>query len=209
MGRAIIRQGDPTSHGGRVIGGSLVDLFDGKPVAFVGHKVSCPKCRGIHEIIEGAPTMTFYGKGVALEGMKTSCGATLIATQFTSTVEYASGGGGGAYSRAAMSSNALSSDANKSTGNSAVSDAGDVAESDVGDESPRSVRFQAVDPVSGKPLSKRPYIFTRENGVQHGGLTDAQGYTEIIETEAPEQVAVHFMFADPDGQTIDREDLLP
>jgi uncharacterized Zn-binding protein involved in type VI secretion len=129
MGRAIIRQGDPTSHGGRVIGGSLVDLFDGKPVAFVGHKVSCPKCRGIHEIIEGAPTMTFYGKGVALEGMKTSCGAALIATQFTTTVEYASGGGGGAYSRAAMSSNALSSDANKSTGNRAVSDSGDVAES--------------------------------------------------------------------------------
>ena len=206
--RAIIRKGDPTSHGGKVIEGSEVDLVEGKPAAFVGHKVSCPKCKGIHEIIEGAPLTTFYGKGVALDGMKTSCGATLIATQFATTVEYGSGGGG-AYSPVARSSTALSSDASKSTGNGAASETSDVTESDVGDESPRSVRFQAVDPVSGKPLSKRPYVFTRENGVRHGGLTDAQGYTEIIETEAPEQVAVHFMFADPNGQTIDREDLLP
>ena len=109
MGRAIIRKGDPTSHGGEVIEGSEVDLVEGKPIALVGHKVSCRKCKGIYEIIEGAPTTTFYGKGVALEGMKTSCGATLIATQFTTTVEYASGGGGGAYSPAARSSTALSS----------------------------------------------------------------------------------------------------
>ena len=31
--------------------------------------------------------MTFYGKGVALAGMKTACGARLIATQFTDIVE--------------------------------------------------------------------------------------------------------------------------
>lgn len=63
--------------------------------------------------------------------------------------------------------------------------------------------------MSGKPVAKRPYILTRDSGVQHGGLTDAQGYTQTIEALATEQVAVHFMFVDAGGKTIDREDLLP
>jgi uncharacterized Zn-binding protein involved in type VI secretion len=113
MGRAIIRQGDPTSHGGEVIEGSSVDLVQGKPIALVEHKVSCRMCKGIYEIIEGAPTTTFYGKGVALERMKTSCGATLIATQFVTTVE--TSGNGGAYSRHAIYSDILSADASTST----------------------------------------------------------------------------------------------
>ncbi len=38
-------------------------------------------------------TATFYGKGVAVAGMKTACGAILIATQFTDTVEWSTGAG--------------------------------------------------------------------------------------------------------------------
>lgn len=91
MEREIIRQGDPTSHGGKVLEGSLVDICHGKPIAYVGHQVSCPKCKGVFPIVEGALTMTFYGKGVALAGMKTACGASLIPTQFTDVVEYGTG----------------------------------------------------------------------------------------------------------------------
>ncbi len=65
----------------------MVDICMGKPIAFIGHKVQCPLCKGAFPIIEGAPVTSFYGKGVALAGMKTACGATLIATQFTDTVE--------------------------------------------------------------------------------------------------------------------------
>lgn len=36
-------------------------------------------------------TTSFYGKGVALAGMKTACGAALIASQFLDTVAFASG----------------------------------------------------------------------------------------------------------------------
>jgi uncharacterized Zn-binding protein involved in type VI secretion len=79
----IIRQGDPTSHHGVVLEGSLTDICMGKPIAFIGHKVHCPKCKGDFPIVEGVLTTTFYGKGVAVAGMKTSCGAVLIATQFT------------------------------------------------------------------------------------------------------------------------------
>lgn len=92
MSGEIIRQEDPTSHGGTVIEGSIFDICHGKPISFVGHKVTCPKCKGIFPIVEGAPTTTFYGKGVALAGMKTACGAILIATQFLDTVEYGSAG---------------------------------------------------------------------------------------------------------------------
>lgn len=91
MAGEIIRQGDPTSHGGTVLEGSLTDICHGKPIAYLGHKVHCPKCRGDFPIVEGVVTTTFYGKGVAIAGMKTSCGAILIPTQFTDIVEYGGG----------------------------------------------------------------------------------------------------------------------
>lgn len=87
MAGEIIRLGDPTSHGGKVIEGSPVDICHGKPIAYLGHKTYCPQCKGNFPIVEGAPTTTFYGNGVALAGMKTACGALLIATQITDIVE--------------------------------------------------------------------------------------------------------------------------
>lgn len=87
MAGEIIRLGDPTSHGGKVIEGSMTDICHGKPIAYMGHQTFCPQCKGNFPIIDGAPTTTFYGKGVALAGMKTACGAVLIATQLTDIVE--------------------------------------------------------------------------------------------------------------------------
>lgn len=72
MAGEIIRKGDPTSHHGVVLEGSLTDICMGQPIAFIGHKVHCPKCRGDFPIVEGVLTTTFYGKGVAVAGMKTS-----------------------------------------------------------------------------------------------------------------------------------------
>lgn len=90
MAGEIIRLGDPTSHGGKVVEGSLADICHGKPIAYMGHKTFCPQCKGYFPIIDGAPTTMFYGRGVALAGMKTACGAVLIATQMTDIVEVAS-----------------------------------------------------------------------------------------------------------------------
>ncbi len=101
MAGEIIRLGDPTNHGGKVLEGSMTDICHGKPVAYIGHKVSCPQCKGTYPIVEGVLTTTLYGKGVAVAGMKTACGATLIATQFTDIVET---GGGAAGSKAAAAS---------------------------------------------------------------------------------------------------------
>jgi uncharacterized Zn-binding protein involved in type VI secretion len=99
MSGEIIRLGDPTSHGGKVIEGSPADICHGKPIAFIGHKTFCPQCKGTFPIIEGSPTTTFYGKGVALAGMKTGCGAHLIATQLTDVVQLGGGSGPGNDSR--------------------------------------------------------------------------------------------------------------
>ena len=87
MSGEIIRQGDPTSHGGKVLEGSMTEICHGKPIAFIGHKVQCPLCKGVFPIVEGVQTTTIFGKGVAVAGMKTACGATLIATQFTDVVK--------------------------------------------------------------------------------------------------------------------------
>jgi len=76
--RGVIRLGDATTHGGKVIEVASPTGVDGLPLARVGDKVSCPRCSGIHTIVEGEPTFLDDGIPVALHGHKTSCGAALI-----------------------------------------------------------------------------------------------------------------------------------
>ncbi|WP_415260584.1 PAAR domain-containing protein [Pseudomonas chlororaphis] len=76
----IIRLGDSTSHGGVVLEAFFQTDFNGKPIAGVGHKVSCPQCKGVFPIVEGNSTYTVGGVAVALDGMKITCGASLIAS---------------------------------------------------------------------------------------------------------------------------------
>lgn len=76
----IIRLGDATTHGGVVLEAFSQTDLNGKPIAGVGHKVSCPLCKGIFPIAEGSSTYTVGGVAIALDGMKTACGASLIAS---------------------------------------------------------------------------------------------------------------------------------
>lgn len=82
MVRAVIRLGDHTSHGGQVVSASARMVIDGIPVALWGDHCSCPidghdSC----VICEGEPGAIVDGRPLALEGHKTSCGATLMASQ--------------------------------------------------------------------------------------------------------------------------------
>ncbi len=52
-----------------------------KEAACIGHMVYCPKCGNTYPIIEGAQGMPMFGRPCAVEGMKTACGAELIASQ--------------------------------------------------------------------------------------------------------------------------------
>ena len=77
----VIRLGDSTSHGGEVVSATSHVTVQGKPVARLGDKCTCPK-RGHNHcvIVEGDPDWTIDGIPVALEGHKISCGAVLIAS---------------------------------------------------------------------------------------------------------------------------------
>lgn len=85
--RNVIRVGDPTSHGGRVIDTSAKHVrVSGRPVALVGDRCICPMTG--HQncvIVSGNCNHTVNGKAVAYDGDKTSCGATLISTVATFT----------------------------------------------------------------------------------------------------------------------------
>jgi uncharacterized Zn-binding protein involved in type VI secretion len=88
MGRPFILLGDTTDHGGVVIEASGSFNMGGKGFARVGDKVSCPQ-RGHSNvtIVSGDTTMIVDGQPLARHGDKTSCGATLIASQTNMTDE--------------------------------------------------------------------------------------------------------------------------
>jgi uncharacterized Zn-binding protein involved in type VI secretion len=78
----VIRLGDPTSHGGKVVDSSAPHItVNGTPVALVGDKCICPvKGHQNCTIASGNAAHIVNGKAVAYDGDKTSCGATLIST---------------------------------------------------------------------------------------------------------------------------------
>ena len=102
MTRPFIRLGDRTDHGGVVTTASTNWHIYGKPVAHVGDLVSCPKCKGVFPIIEGADDMGVSDKQIARQGDRTACGARLIASQTLAGWDGAGGTGDGAGEPAAL-----------------------------------------------------------------------------------------------------------
>jgi uncharacterized Zn-binding protein involved in type VI secretion len=78
----VIRLGDPTSHGGKVVSVSATHFTVGDiAVARVGDVCSCPiKGHDNCTIAEGDPHHVIDGIAVAYDGHKTTCGAALMAT---------------------------------------------------------------------------------------------------------------------------------
>lgn len=184
--RAIVRYGDRTTHGGTVVSADPTYTLYGKNVARVGDLVVCPRCKGSFPIVSGAPDV-LSGQNVARHDDFTACGAKLIASQSTATIDDDSEGSASWATMPAPSAQ--------------------LADPTPADDEPHTIRFQALDPETGKPAPKCVYVLTRENGVQHGGITDREGFTEVIETTRPEQIAVHFMFKSPKGDNIEHEEL--
>ncbi|MBJ7314279.1 PAAR domain-containing protein [Rugamonas sp. CCM 8940] len=79
--RNVIRLGDATSHGGKVISCSLKNFtINGIPVACVGDTCICPMPgHGSCTIVSGSKRHTVNGKQLAFDGDTTSCGARLMA----------------------------------------------------------------------------------------------------------------------------------
>ncbi|AKJ28856.1 hypothetical protein AAW51_2165 [Caldimonas brevitalea] len=189
MGRPLIVLGDKTSHGGVVIGASDSTDTHGKRIARVGDKVTCPK-KGhgrVTTIATGDPTFIIDGAPAARHGDLCACGAQLLAAQYVTDVREGDAVGLGGAAQA------------EELANLAPQSTPDAPE-------PHMVRFQAIDDATGEALAKCPYIITRADGTEHGGLTDSEGYTAPLQADEAETVAVHFMFKS-ELQTIEREDL--
>ena len=167
MSFAFIREGDTTSHGGRVLACSPENKSDGVPLALLGDKVSCPKCGGVYPIV-GVKSLgvRFDGRPVASEGDTTACGATLIASQNNTTAEPTSGPG-----------------ASIGGGKSVLSQAST-------DTSHRG-RFQVLDDVTRKPIAGHPYTVTSADGRVLQGKTDANGFTDWLEGHEASSLLFH------------------
>ena len=80
QGRGVIRLGDATTHGGRVIQVAHKPKVFGIPIACIGDLTECPKCKGVFPIVEGDSEYKIMGTPVAFDGHKTACGAALISS---------------------------------------------------------------------------------------------------------------------------------
>lgn len=80
QGRGVIRLGDQTSHGGKVVSASATLKGLGKPVALEGDMTICPKCKGTFPIQPRGSDRKHHGKAVAYDGDEAACGAKLISS---------------------------------------------------------------------------------------------------------------------------------
>jgi len=90
LASAIICVGDTTSHGGKVLEGNPTASIDGRPIAGVGHKVFCPLCKGdfaiLPDLLGRRYPHVIDNRDTAVAGMRTACGAILIASQSGDTI---------------------------------------------------------------------------------------------------------------------------
>jgi len=174
--RRIIRLGDSTSHGGKVVGSTSHMTVGGLPVARLGDQCTCPK-RGHNNcvIVEGDQNWTIDGIPVALEGCKLSCGAVLISSMPNAGRVY-DGGGSSAGSVVADNnhSNIIHSKNAESPTNTTLAF----------DE---QIRIRDED---GNPIANVPFFITDESGNSFQGFSDSQGCCERIKTEGAQTLKI-------------------
>ncbi|MFO6296715.1 PAAR domain-containing protein [Rahnella selenatireducens] len=81
MPKGFVLLGDKTTHGGAVISASSTMIVNGKAVALVGDKVSCPvPGHGTNQIVEGSSEWSSDGKAIVVEGCRCQCGCQVISS---------------------------------------------------------------------------------------------------------------------------------
>lgn len=182
MSRPIIVVGDRTDHGGVVISGSPFTDIDGKQIARIGDRVTCPK-KGhgsVTTIVTGDNTAIIDGQPVARHGDKTACGATLLSSQITTYVD--TGGGGSGSAGTAGGSTVAAAASGIAAGTLASS-------SNNTPQEPFNDAFQLVDEQTGEPLANFEYAIHRADGKIVYGITDGSGFTQKVgDTSSPENV---------------------
>ena len=175
MSRPIIVVGDRTDHGGVVITGSPFTDINGKAIARIGDKVTCPqKGHGsVTTIVTGDLTAPIDGSPLARHGDKTACGATLLSSQILTYCDTESSQGGARKSGANASNTSAKAQA--------------LAE---GQGLPHNEMITVVD-ENGEPVPNFHYAAHVEGKLITSGITNAQGETIRVRTgNTPRQIAL-------------------
>lgn len=171
MSRMWVVLGDSTSSGGRVVSGSPFTDIDGKPVARVNDKATCPQHKGAFPIVDGDPTTIVDGQPVALHGSKLACGCSVLAVQ---------------QGRVLL-------DAGRSVvqrGGAAWTLAGQTARVIEAIGSPRYDEAFILRSADGAPQVRRRYRVLREDGAVEQGTTDSDGMTHLLKSSRNEVLSI-------------------
>jgi uncharacterized Zn-binding protein involved in type VI secretion len=171
MLRAVICKGDATSHGGKVLEGKETARAGGRPIALKGHMTFCPQCKGNFPIIEGLGFHSFAGVGTVVEGMRTACGATLIASQQGMRID------------------------DRSESQAASTAAAGVAAKTAASKAAFKGAFRALD-RNGKPVQGEHYRIELADGSSVRGATDAEGYTAPVDGQDPASLKLFWEHAE-------------
>lgn len=161
MMKGIICRGDRTDHGGTVIQGFMNTESNGRAWAGVGHMVVCPRCKGTFPIIEGHAQITVDGIAVAMHGMRTACGAVLLASSSVAVAEHPLPGSAGTAYMTKSSAFAVAPTSDLHTD-----------------------MFVLRDLSTGAPLANTDYAILRASGEFEYGRTNAHGHTHMLSTVA-------------------------
>lgn len=181
MARPIIVVGDRTDHGGVVITGSPFTDIDGKAVARIGDKVTCPrKGHGnVTTIVTGDQTAIIDGQPVARHGDKTACGAMLISGQMLTYVDDGAGATTNTPNANDQATRAVSRSASRSDGSF-----------------PYDLQFLVKGDKTGSPQGGVPYKITLDNGKVIRGRTDKNGLTQKVSADYPAQATLEAPYHD-------------
>jgi uncharacterized Zn-binding protein involved in type VI secretion len=172
MANPYITLGSPTTGGGKIISGQSSFLIEGKAIACVGDKASCPKHKCVATIVAGDNHMLVMGKAAAQHNSPLSCGCKCIGDQNLTVGD--NGGGLGIFSKTESSkaiTNGFTSTNSKQYGH----------------------QFQLKDELTGEPLANICYEITK-NGEAIHGTTDENGFTELITGNSAEKIEIHLLF---------------
>lgn len=77
-GLGVIRLGDTTSHGGKVVSATSGTVVMGRVAALVDDMTVCPQCKGNFPITPDGAGAKHEGRSYAYHNDVTACGAKLI-----------------------------------------------------------------------------------------------------------------------------------
>lgn len=165
-----ICKGDKTTHGGTVLEGDESSVVEGRPIARVGDKVLCPRCKRVTTIIQGDSAFIVSGRAIAYEGCATSCGAKLISSQRL-------------FGREEFDV-------------SETATAQEIPEAD--NRIQKYHEFFIIHDHLDQPKPNVMYRITTEDGEVFEGLTDHQGRTEEVWTKEPMAIYIEILDSNPE-----------